>query len=388
MPIISELGITRFRNMDSVSIHPSPQINLIHGPNGSGKTSILEAISVLAHGRSFRTHKYQRLVRDGAGEFTVFGRIKEGLAASDSTAVGVRRASNGDCQFRMDGKNVQTSGELAQRLPLQVIDAHSFLLLEGSAKVRRQFFDWLVFHVKHEFREAWKSYTRSVKQRNSLLRRDKISYSELEPWDREIARLGAQIQVLRAHVFKSFLKAFRTQIAECSDLGFLGNRIIHLSYQDGWKATQNNEALPQQYGAQLRNGFERDRKLGYTSLGSHKSDIRITIDNIPAAEILSRGQQKMLIAAMYIAEAEVYRQVTSQSVVFLLDDMPAELDRQRLATLGSWINRLLSQVFVTGVEANSLRSIWPEIENKTVKVFHVKHGTITEEQAQAAKSGS
>lgn len=388
MPIISELGISQFRNMNSVSIDPSPCINLIHGPNGSGKTSILEAISVLAHGRSFRTHKYRRLIKDGASEFTVFGRVKPDILANESTAIGVRRASNGDCQFRMEGRNVQTSGELAQQLPLQVVDAHSFLLLEGSAKVRRQFFDWLVFHVKHEFREAWKSYTRSVKQRNSLLRRDKISYSELDPWDVEIARLGAQIQGLRLPVFESFFQVFKTQVAEWADMGFLERRVIQLTYQDGWRTTDNNHAFDVQYKAQLTDGFERDRKLGYTSVGSHKSDIKITIDNVPAVEILSRGQQKMLIAAMFMAEAEVYRQVTSRSTVFLLDDMPAELDRQRLATLGSWINRVGSQVFVTGVEAKSLMSIWPEIETKAVKVFHVKQGTITEEQSQAATIGS
>lgn len=383
MPIIAELGITHFRNMDSVSLYPSPHINLIHGSNGSGKTSILEAISVLAHGRSFRTHKYRRLIKDSAGEFTVFGRINPDCQMDgDSTAIGVRRAINGDCQFRMDGRNVQTSGELAQRLPLQVIDAHSFQLLEGSAKIRRQFFDWLVFHVKHEFREVWKSYTRSIKQRNSLLRRDKMSYSELTPWDTEIAKLGAQIQELREDVFRLFLKGFKDQICEWSELGFIESRIVELVYLGGWKAAETKGSLEEQYKAQLRDSFERDRKLGYTSLGSHKSDIRISIDNIPAVEILSRGQQKMLIAALFISEATIYQQVTGKSAVFLLDDMPAELDRQRLAALGSWINRLQSQVFVTGVEANSLISIWPDIESKKVKVFHVKQGTVTNEQVQ------
>lgn len=366
--------------MDSASICPSPDINLIHGLNGSGKTSVLEAISVLAHGRSFRTHKYRRLIKEGAGEFTIFGRVNQDHSvSSSSTAIGVRRAVNGEFQFRMDGKNIQTSGELAQRLPLQVIDAHSFLLLEGSPKVRRQFFDWLVFHVKHEFREIWKSYTRSIKQRNSLLRRDNISYSELDPWDTEIARLGASIQALRTNVFALFLNSFKSQIGEWSELGFTESKIIELVYQDGWKATDNYDGLEEQYKAQLEHNFQRDRKLGYTSLGSHKSDIRITIGNIPAVEVLSRGQQKMLIAAMFIAEAAVYQQITSQSAVFLLDDLPAELDRQRLVILGSWINRLRSQVFITGVEANSLVSIWPEIESRTVKVFHVKQGSVTEE---------
>ncbi len=373
MPVISELGITHFRNMDSVSIHPSPQINLIHGSNGSGKTSILEAISVLAHGRSFRTHKYRRLVKDSVGEFTVFGRVAE---SGGSASIGVRRGYSGDCQFRIDGRNIQASGELAQRLPLQVIDAHSFLLLEGPAKIRRQFFDWLVFHVKQEFREAWKAYTRSVKQRNSLLRHDKISCSELDAWDQELAKLGALIQGLRDDVFKLFMGAFTTQIANCKDLGFLESKHIRLEYQPGWKPTEDGINIQTQYIDQLKDSFIRDRKLGYTSLGSHKSDIRITIDNIPAVEILSRGQQKMLVAAMHVVEAAVYRSVTGRSAVFLLDDMPAELDRERLGTLGSWINSLEGQVFVTGVEAESLLSIWPDIESRNVKVFHVKQGTI------------
>lgn len=363
MPRLQELRIENFRNLLAVDMQPSPGINLIFGDNGSGKTSLLEAISVLAHGRSFRTHKFRRLINDLEAETTVFARMqsqKEG-----DLKVGVNRKRSGETTFRVNGSNVSSAAELARRLPLLVMDAHSFSLIEGSAKVRRQFFDWLVFHVKHEFKDLWRAYSLCLKQRNTLLRRDKISPLDLKPWDQELVELGRQIESLRRAVLTPFLEAFGGTAAQ---FGF-NQKELTLTYINGWR--ENEASL-----AQLSASFDKDRKQGFTSLGPHKSDLKITLGQVPAAELLSRGQQKLLVAALFLAEANIKQHQREEEVVFLMDDLPAELDSRHLIQLCGWLNELKAQLFVTGVTAEGLKELWPGFKDLDHAMFHVKHGEV------------
>ena len=366
MPNLAELKVSQFRNLSSVALQPSAGVNLVYGDNGSGKTSLLEAISVLAHGRSFRTHKFRRLIKEEQAEFTVFGQLN--TESQTRVKLGVGRKRNGDSQFRIDGQSANNAAQLASQLPLLIMDAHSFSLLEGSSQVRRQFFDWLVFHVKHDFKNLWRDYRVCLKQRNSLLRRDKISGSELAPWDKEMVALSRELDRHREDVLRPFLDVF-AGIAK--DFGFDEHGDIYLDYKNGWKGESPLEE-------QLSEAFERDRKLGYSTLGPHKSDIKISMGTTPAAEVLSRGQQKMLISALFVSEATVHQQLTGKNAVFLLDDMPAELDKTHLGTLAEWLNSLRSQLFVTGVEADRLSAVWPQYKELDTAVFHVKHGEVTQ----------
>ena len=361
-----QLKVTHFRNLGSVELTPSPSLNFLYGVNGSGKTSLLEAISVLAHGRSFRTRKFRRLIQQEMKEFTVFGRVN--TVSKAGVAMGVSRKRSGESHFRIDGAGVSSSAELAVHLPLLVLNAESFGLLTGAPKQRRQFFDWLVFHVKQGFRDTWRNYSRCVKQRNSLLRRDKITYSDLRPWDMEIVRLSQSIERDRLACIEPFLTEFRYLATEF-DAGLAHK--ISVEYLSGWKTADA-------YEQQLLESFPRDRKLGYTSLGPHKSDLKITVDDLPAGEILSRGQQKSMIAALHIAEARVFTAENKQGCVFLIDDMPAELDPANIDRVGRWINSTAGQVFVTSVEFKPMRDLWPDLGPGAAKVFHVKQGDITE----------
>lgn len=363
MPRLVELRIENFRNLLSVELQPSPGINLIFGENGSGKTSLLEAISVLAHGRSFRTHKFRRLINDQEAETTVYSRMQS--SRNGELKVGVNRKRNGESTFRVNGRNISSAAELASQLPLLVMDAHSFSLIEGSARVRRQFFDWLVFHVKHEFKDLWKAYSLCVKQRNTLLRRDKISPLELRPWDHELVELSTAIEIQRKQVLAPFLDAFSDT---ASQFGF-NHKEITLSYVNGWKEATASLA-------QLDATFDKDRKQGFTSLGPHKSDLKITLGQVPAAELLSRGQQKLLIAALFLAEARIKQHQQEEEVVFLMDDLPAELDARHLTKLTGWLNELNAQLFVTGVTAEGLQDLWPGFKDLNHAMFHVKHGEI------------
>lgn len=367
MPSIQSLAITQFRNLDSAQLEPGPGINLIVGANGSGKTSLLEALSVLAHGRSFRTHKFRRLINHNHHDFTLFSQLQsaEGLVHR----LGIQRSSNGAVSIKIDGKPAYSATELAEMLPLLVMNANSFQLLEGSSKYRRQFFDWLVFHVKHSFKNAWKGYVRCVKHRNTLLRRGKISTSELRPWDAELVQLAEVINGCRTEVFSDFQQEY---IKRLEAFKFNDDSLdFSLDYYPGWKVGEED------LQTQLDQSLERDLKLGYTTLGPHKSDIKISIGKIPAVEKLSRGQQKSVITTLYLSAASVFSSVTGRQPVFLLDDLPAELDRDNLRIVGDAVEALNSQVFVTAIEPEAITSVWETgREERPFKLFHVEHGVL------------
>lgn len=366
MPTLTKLNLTNFRNIRSASLNPGDNINLIYGKNGSGKTSLLEAISVLAHGRSFRTHKYRRLINHEHKDFTLHAQLQELVSRN----LGINRHSSGDMTIRIDGRPAYTSAEMAECLPLLVMNAASFQLLEGASKVRRQFFDWLVFHVKHEFKTCWKDYAKCVKQRNSLLRRDKITLEELNPWDTEIVKLGLQIEGMRTEVFEVFSGAFYDYLGSFDFVEQDLSSELEIYYMSGWKDSID-------YKQQLEINFERDRQLGYTNIGSHKSDIKFQLGKIPAIEELSRGQQKSLIVSLYLAEANVFRTLKQRNPVFLLDDLPAELDTKNLEIVGRALAEMTSQVFVTTIEPDTLCRCWKLNSDNNLKMFHVEHGEIS-----------
>jgi len=367
MPSLKKLSIESFRNLRTALIEPGEAINLIVGVNGSGKTSLLESISVLAHGRSFRTHKYRRLINHDGSQFTIFGLVQDEDEQPFEHRMGVVRSSNGKFAIKIDGLPVHTSAELAQRLPLLVLNANSFQLLEGASRYRRQFFDWLVFHVKHDYKNCWKAYSKCIKHRNSLLRSGKIASSEIAPWNREIAQVAEGLEQMRSEVFTPFKQAFHSALADFvfSD----GGQSVDIQYVSGWKEGAN-------YLEQLEQSEEKDLRLGYTSIGSHRSDLKINAGKSPAVELLSRGQQKSVIVSMFLAEASVFHQLTEKKPVFLLDDLPSELDLSNLKVIGNAIQALESQVFVTAIDSRAITECWNGPVLDDLKMFHVKHGEI------------
>lgn len=376
MPRLSTLQVTYLRNLHAVDIHFSNRINIIHGANGSGKTSLLEAMSVLAHGRSFRTRKYRNLIHREKDQFVVFGRIDYGNEKdSQQSTVGVSRNRQGIARIKLDGASVNTAHELAQNLPLLCVNSTSFNLLEGGPIERRMFFDWLVFHVKHEFGGLWKQYSKCIKQRNSLLRRDNIRYSDLQPWDTEIAKLAVDIENMRALFLPMFSQYINDYLGQCD----LADAVFDLSYTNGWLVGERAthwESSAKQIESLLCARFEKDKSQGFTTIGSHKSDLKMTVSGKPAGEILSRGQQKVLIMALFFAKAHVFKAETGKLPVLLLDDLPAELDQTHLTLLGRWLHELDVQVFISSVESESLLSAWKNLDLDAPRMFHVKHGEV------------
>lgn len=357
---LGNVSFSGVRNLDPTSLECHPGANIIYGANGSGKTSLLEALFLLGRGRSFRHRDLRLVISRDVDELVVSAKILN--PNTDSThQLGVSRSSKGGFEARCNGKSLASAAELAVELPIQLVDAHSFSLLEGGPLQRRQFIDWGVFHVEHGFANLWKRFQKALKQRNQLLRHARIDEESLMLWSKELAPLNEMITEQR----KDYLEQLQQYIAPL--VGVLdGLGEVSLEYNQGW-----------QEGASLLDVFEADRDrditTGTTAHGAQRADIKLLVDGELAADSLSRGQSKLLVYALKLAQAAHFKAVSGNSCVFLLDDLPAELDANNCRDVLEYLNSLDCQYFVTGVDKEDFEGVAKE----DAKLFHVEHGVIS-----------
>ena len=362
MPL-KRLSVTGVRNLQPVTLQPSPRINIIYGANGSGKSSFLEAIYLLGMARSFRSTRLQPVIQQGLEACTVFGEVQQ--ASGITNSLGITRTKQADYQIRMDGQSVRSIAQLAETLPLQLINPDSFKLLEGAPKQRRQYLDWGVFHVEHMFMPTWQRLQKSLKQRNSLLRRGRIQRSLLTPWETELVLAAERIDEYRQSYLQRLKPVFERILSSLVELDDLS-----LSYYRGW---DREKPLAQVFDEQ----FERDTQLGYTQAGAQRADLRLRCKSMNAVDILSRGQQKLVVCALKIAQGYLLKEHgVQQDCVFLVDDLPSELDEQHRKALCNLLDNLECQVFISCVDIEQMRDCW---KNDTpLSMFHVEHGRIVQ----------
>lgn len=362
MPI-QRLSVTGVRNLLPVTLTPSPRINILSGVNGSGKTSLLEAIHLLGLARSFRSTRLQPVIQHGLQSCTVFAEKR--LASGAVTSMGITRTCEADFQIRIDGQTARSTAQLAETLPVQVINPDSFRLLEGAPKLRRQYLDWGVFHVEHEFIGIWQRLQKSLKQRNSLLRHGRITRSLLEPWEREIVDAGERMDAMRQAYITRLKPVFQQILADLVELDDLT-----LSYSRGWEKERSLSEV-------LEGQLQRDIQLGHTQSGPQRADLRLRVRGMNAAEMLSRGQQKLVVCAMKIAQGFLLREAgRREDCVYLVDDLPSELDWQHRAALCRLLESLDCQVFITCVAADQMHGLWQDSTPRSM--FHVEHGQIVQ----------
>lgn len=342
------VSVRDLRCIRAAELELDPCSNLIVGPNAGGKTTLLEAIFLLSCGRSFRSNRLDGLVRTEATEFVITGR-------AGVLSVGVR-SDGRQREVRLDGRAVNNLSELALNLPTQVIDPDIHKLIDEGPVLRRRFLDWGVFHVEHSFREAWRRYRRVLQQRNAAL---KARHPErlVRIWDAELVESANIITECRERHVASLQECLK--FYEQTMLGYA----VGLSYVQGWRSGID-------FSQALEVAWSADSARGITTVGPHRADLAISTKETPAKGRVSRGQQKMLAAALLLAQQAHRASIGVLPACLLVDDPAAELDVDNLGKLLYALAAIPAQLVVTALTPDAL------VQHLSPKLFHVKHGTL------------
>jgi DNA replication and repair protein RecF len=352
MPL-ETLKIVHFRNIHQDQLRFSPGLNLIAGPNASGKTSLLEAIALLTQGRSFRTARIDQLVQHLQTSLTLVGTIRSDHRVH---TLGLTREHK-KTLVKLDGVNLSRSTDLINLLPLHVITPESHEILDQGPKMRRQYLDWGVFHVKQNYLACWQRYHRVLRQRNHVLRSGGNKQT-VQAWDRPLVVEADQLHNMR----KAYLEQLSPSLTKFGQL--LLDAQVEFIYRPGWSTDKAS------FEAQLKADLLSDQERGFTQNGPHRADISVKSQGIAVKQVFSRGQQKLLICAMYLAQVRN----SPNPGILLIDDLPAELDPTRRARLMEAAASTHAQLFVTATEENLIPTYaWDE-----KKVFHVERGEFRE----------
>ena len=356
--IVEHVEVRCVRNVTEASLDLCPGLNVLVGPNGAGKTALLEALHLLIRGRSFRGRGVSFLVQHGAPALTVHLRGSD--PARGRVTLGMARERTDGTELRLNGEIVRQASAVAGLLPMQLLLPDLADLVFGSPRERRQWLDWGVFHVKHDYMDTQRDYVRSVRQRNAVLRTD--DHETLEAWTARMVALGEAVTEAR----RAYLDAVLPTVLDCLETLAPGLAVT-LEYYAGFQGDS--------FAEEVAESTPRDVKLGATQVGPHRADIRLGSDRGRAAGILSRGQGKALASALRIGQAKALLDEQGARSLFLIDDVWAELDDEHSVRFFGLLDRMDCQILATSTHEPGLAESFGTGRSK---VFHVEQGVVSE----------
>jgi DNA replication and repair protein RecF len=360
---LTRLEISSVRNLSSVSIDCAPGLNLFIGPNGAGKTAILEAVHILARGRSFRSATIEPVIQVGAESLMVRARLID--EHRGQVAAGIVKHRNNRTELHLNEATERRFSDVARLMPIQLMLPDSSDLVFGRPQERRRFIDWGTFHVEPSYLDQLRDYQRVLHQRNALLRSLKGQRSdsmerELAVWTGRLIVLALEVDRARRSYLDRLFPVVTAQLGELApDLE------LTLAYRTGWREGSTIEEC-------LGEGVPRDVKFGLTHYGPHRADLRLAIGGTAAAATLSRGQAKVVASALRLAQAAVTSDIGGRQSLFLIDDVGAELDAAHNERFFQALEATGSQVLATATNAMALGSAFA---GPGRQLFHVERGS-------------
>ena len=352
---VASIEIRHLRILDCIGLEFGSRVNLLVGANGSGKSSLLEAVHILGSGRSFRSHRLRDVVTHGKSTLRIVGRTTGSDGISETT--GIEHTSDG-LRIRRSGVDIRAASELAALLPTVTVTPDSHRLITDGADLRRRIVDRLLFHVEPTYLKHHRRYRRALRQRNAAIRCG-AGVSDLGGWDAELAEAG---EVLTEQRVRYLGRALRTMNQV---VGALVGKPVDLEFYRGW---DSDLSLAQACECSLTD----DRARGHTQAGPHRADLRFTIGGRPLRHSLSRGEAKLFVTAVAVAQVLDLTSVLGHPPVVLVDDIASELDSDSRGRCLAELNATGAQLFLTAVpDVGMDRS-----DVKAERLFHVERGHI------------
>lgn len=377
--LLKSIRLSNVRNLATTRLWLHPKVNVFVGPNGSGKTSILEVVYFLATGRSFRTSKSNSVI-NYQQQFLAINADCSNNLLNTNAKISILKHTQQD-KVNKIGANMATTAQIAALIPTQIVNDGISNLIFKEPEGRRKFLDWLVFYAKDNYHAIWKSFNKVLHQRNKLLKEYKPDLKILDQLDKIFFDLSSRVAQAREEVWTAFWPVWTQTMIELE----LEQEIYPTAdLIKGWKGNLFEQLSSNRCG---------DLKLGSTNCGPHKADLCLLIKHKPAKEVLSRGQGKLLSLSLIIARAKFITQISEREdfvSILLIDDLRSELDDKNAAKIIQSMLGLTEhvQLFVTAINKDPLLRMVP---GNVCHWFSIEDGIISQEKQcfpyETAESG-
>jgi DNA replication and repair protein RecF len=354
---LSTLKINQFRNISQCDLSLNKHLNLISGLNGSGKTSIIEAIYFLSMGRSFRSSQLARVIQHEQPGLNLFSELQ---TQAGKQIIALQKQRSGKGTVRLNHDNEKSHSALTKLLPVQLFNPESLTLLKAGTQQRCRLIDWGAFYSQPAFHQTWQSVKRLIKQRNAALKQGYTSAMMLA-WDQDLSDKSHILDQQRKNYVEKLIPIIESLLKD-----FISELSIEIEYTRGW--VKGVELIDL-----LKKNYEQDKRFGITHHGPHRADLKIKSNGLPAQDILSRGQQKLFICMLKLAQGILFSTEHNTPCIYLVDDITSELDQHFLAQFLDQLMSLKAQTFMTSIYEKDVQTFMSDIE---CRHFEIKNGMI------------
>jgi DNA replication and repair protein RecF len=348
------LTLQNFRSYDSYAVKLNPGVNIIVGPNGSGKTNLLEALYVISTGTSFRTAD-RDLVRHGSEWFRIEAKYDDDERILTYSLADTQSPKH----FSLDGtKRVRLSYQ--QKVPVVLFEPDHLRLLGGSPSARRDYLDGVLSRLQPDFARARSQFERALLQRNNILkhaeRRSRALDDQLFVWNIKLAELSEHIAERRLGLISFMNEHIDELYSHIAD----SPSKVHLEYETDLSTNHYKESMLRQLDTQL----DKDILRGFTSVGPHRDDFALHLNGARSSTTASRGEMRSLLLTLKMIELDLLREQHTHPPLLLLDDVFSELDSVRRRTLAALARPY--QTIITTTDADIVKDYF----DKDVSIIH------------------
>ncbi len=356
---LSNIKLNNFRNYKSLNLDLSENINVLLGKNAQGKTNLLEAIFFCGIGKSFKSVKDKELIKweeeSGKIEIEIQKKYRK-------QKIEINLSKSLKKNIKIDGISIIRIGDLLGEIPVVFFSPDELKLIKESPEERRKFMNISLSQTDKKYFYLLRRYEKILANRNKLLKETKdieVLRQTIDIWDRVLVDVAEKIIKER----ERFIKEITPFAEKALDYISGGKEKLRVEYK-GLKS--ENQTYSEILAKKLKQNIEKDFKLGYTSIGPHRDDIDIYLNEIEVKNFASQGQQRTVALSLKLAELEIMKQKTGEYPILLLDDVFSELDSERREKLLKFTTR--TQTFITCTDFDK------NIEN--CKIITIKDGKI------------